>query len=73
MSTARTATAEYLASQASRLARLASANDLPLLAYLFDMAVLEAWHQASGEAEADVSGEAGDGPSTAGAKLSPGD
>jgi hypothetical protein len=42
-----TAAAEYIAVSASRLARAASANDFPLLAYLLDMAVLEAWREAS--------------------------
>jgi hypothetical protein len=42
-----TAAAEYIAVSASRLARTASANDFPLLAYLLDMAVLEAWREAS--------------------------
>ena len=41
------AAAEYLAIEASRLARMASANDFPLLAYLIDMAVLEAWREAN--------------------------
>jgi hypothetical protein len=31
----------------SRLARMASANNFPLLPYLIDMAVLEAWREAS--------------------------
>ncbi len=44
----RKAAAEYIAIQASRLARMASANDFPLLAYLIDMAVLEAWREANG-------------------------
>jgi hypothetical protein len=42
-----TAAAEYIAVSASQLARTASANDFPLLAYLLDMAVLEAWREAS--------------------------
>jgi hypothetical protein len=41
------AAAEYIAVQASRLARLANASNLGLLAYLIDMAVLEAWREAS--------------------------
>jgi hypothetical protein len=45
----RVATAERIAIDASRLARMAKANDFPLLAYLIDMAVLEAWREA-GEA-----------------------
>ena len=39
--------AEYIALEMSRLARMASANDFPLLPYLIDMAVLEAWREAS--------------------------
>jgi hypothetical protein len=45
----RVATAERIAIDASRLARMAKANDFQLLAYLIDMAVLEAWREA-GEA-----------------------
>ena len=44
---AKRAAAEYIAIEASRLARMASANEFPLLAYLIDMAVLEAWREAS--------------------------
>lgn len=40
-------TAEYIAVEASRLARLANANKLDLLAYLIDVVVLEAWREAS--------------------------
>ena len=43
----RLAAAEYIAVSASRLARTASVNEFPLLAYLLDMAVLEAWREAS--------------------------
>ena len=43
----RAAAAEYLALEMSRLARMASANEFPLLPYLIDMAVLEAWREAS--------------------------
>lgn len=39
--------AEYLAIELSRVARMASANDFALLAYLIDMAVLEAWREAN--------------------------
>ena len=46
--------AERIAVEASGLARLATANELPLLAYLLDMAVLEAWREAS-EPEIDSS------------------
>ena len=41
------AAAEYIAVEASRLARMANANEFTLLAYLIDMAVLEAWREAS--------------------------
>jgi hypothetical protein len=41
------AAAEYIAVQMSRLARMANANEFALLAYLIDMAVLEAWREAS--------------------------
>ena len=43
----RAAVAEYIAVEMSRLARLADANRFGLLAYLIDMAVLEAWREAS--------------------------
>jgi hypothetical protein len=39
--------AESIALEASRLARIASAHELNLLAYLIDMVVLEAWREAS--------------------------
>ncbi len=39
--------AEHIALEASRLARIANANDFGLLAYLIDMVVLEAWREAS--------------------------
>jgi hypothetical protein len=42
-----TPVAEYIAVEASRLARMASSNEFGLLAYLIDMAVLEAWREAS--------------------------
>ena len=41
------AAAEYIAIEMSRLARMASANEFLLLPYLIDMAVLEAWREAS--------------------------
>ena len=41
------AAAEYIAVEASRLARMANANEFTLLAYLIDMAVLEARREAS--------------------------
>jgi hypothetical protein len=44
---ARTAAAEQMAIEASRLARAAAAHEFTLLAYLFDMAALEAWRQAT--------------------------
>jgi hypothetical protein len=45
-SASRAAIAERIAIDASRLVRVAKANDFPLLAYLIDMAVLEAWREA---------------------------
>jgi len=45
--TSRAEAAETIALEASRLARLANANEFPLLAYLIDMVVLEAWREAS--------------------------
>jgi hypothetical protein len=42
----RSAVAEHIAVEASRLARIAKLNDFSLLAYLIDMAVLEAWREA---------------------------
>lgn len=41
------AAAEYVAVTASQLRRIAEANKQPFLAYLIDMAVLEAWRIAS--------------------------
>jgi hypothetical protein len=49
------AVAEYLAVEMSRLARMADANGFGLLAYLIDMAVLEAWREAM---ESEPSGRA---------------
>ena len=43
----RAAAAEHIALEATRLARLANANQFSLLAYLIDMVVLEAWREAS--------------------------
>ena len=54
---ARIAAAEYIAVEMSRLARMASANEFPLLPYLIDMAVLEAWREAS-----ESTGRNGSGP-----------
>jgi hypothetical protein len=45
--------AEHIAIEAGRLARMAKLNEFALLAYLIDMAVLEAWREA---------GESGDEP-----------
>lgn len=39
--------AEHIALEASRLARIANTNEFPLLSYLIDMVVLEAWREAS--------------------------
>jgi hypothetical protein len=44
---ARAKAAEHIALEASRLTRIANANDFGLLAYLIDMVVLEAWREAS--------------------------
>ena len=52
----REAAAEYIALEASRLARIADARQFPLLAYLIDMVVLEAWREAN-EAESMASGD----------------
>jgi hypothetical protein len=49
-SPSRESAAEYIALEASRLARIANAKEFPLLAYLIDMVVLEAWREAN-EAE----------------------
>lgn len=38
--------AEHIAIEAGRLARMAKVNEFSLLAYLIDMAVLEAWREA---------------------------
>lgn len=54
---ARDAAAEYIAIEASRLARMARANDFPLLAYLIDMAALEAWREASEPHATDAGSE----------------
>jgi hypothetical protein len=51
----RAAVAEHIAVEASSLARVAKLNDFTLLAYLIDMAVLEAWREA---------GEGAPGPAT---------
>jgi hypothetical protein len=56
-SPSREAAAEYIALEASRLARIANAREFPLLAYLIDMVVLEAWREAN-EAESTASNNA---------------
>ena len=56
-SPSREASAEYIALEASRLARIANAREFPLLAYLIDMVVLEAWREAN-EAESTSSDDA---------------
>ena len=61
----KSAAAEYIAIEASRLARMAGANNLSLLAYLIDMAVLEAWREAS-------EGDAGAAASRSGGAETPG-
>ena len=57
----RAAAAEQIAIEGSRLARLAINNDFPLLAYLIDMAVLEAWREAT-EGEGTPGGLASEAP-----------
>ncbi len=52
----RASTAEHIAVEASKLVRIAKANEFPLLAYLIDMAVLEAWREAE-EARPDSAGD----------------
>ncbi len=54
----RTDSAEYIALEMSRLARMADANGFGLLAYLIDMAVLEAWREAS-EPDGSTDGRGG--------------
>jgi hypothetical protein len=39
--------AEYIAVEATRLIRIANQHELGLLAHLMDMAVLEAWREAT--------------------------
>ncbi len=43
----RIAAAEHIALEGSRLAGVAAAHRFPLLAYLIDMVVLEAWREVS--------------------------
>lgn len=50
---ARAAAAEIIALEASRLARLATANQFTLLPYLIDMVVLEAWRE-TGASDSDA-------------------
>ena len=57
----RAAVAEHIALEASRLARLANANQFSLLAYLVDMVVLEAWREA-GESDPEEAGGEGAEP-----------
>ena len=54
---AKAAAAEYIAIEMSRLARMASANQFALLPYLIDMAVLEAWREASEPEDQDAAAE----------------
>jgi hypothetical protein len=53
----RAETAERIAIDASRLARMAKINDFPLIAYLIDMAVLEAWREAEEHTSDSAAGE----------------
>ena len=56
--TERATAAEQIAVEGSRLARLAISNDFPLLAYLIDMAVLEAWREATDGESGGMASEA---------------
>jgi len=57
----RSAAAEKIAVEASRLARMATANNLPMIAYLIEMAVIEAWREASETAGGNDGGDTVDG------------
>jgi hypothetical protein len=54
----RASAAEHIAVEASTLARMAKQNDFTLLAYLIDMAVLEAWREA-GDAGSPIDDDPG--------------
>ncbi|MHA1189844.1 MAG: hypothetical protein ACTSSQ_05205 [Alphaproteobacteria bacterium] len=60
--------AEFIATTASHLARIAKHNQLDFIAYLIEMAVLEAWEVASeaengsGDASVDPGGGQGTDP-----------
>jgi hypothetical protein len=54
----RSETAEQIALEASRLMRLAAANNFTMLAHLIDMAVLEAWREASESGDPENSARA---------------
>ena len=56
----RATTAEQIAVEASRLSRMATANNLPMLAYLIEMAVLEAWREASETVSGNGGGDRAD-------------
>lgn len=58
-SSAKAKAAEQIAVEAGRLGRLATEHAFPLLAYLIDMVVLEAWREASEAEAADRAGESG--------------
>ena len=51
--------AEAIATEASRLQRLALKHDLQFLGYLLEMVVLEAWREASGDAAPQSKAAAG--------------
>jgi hypothetical protein len=51
--------AEAIATEASRLQRLALKHDFQFLGYLLEMVVLEAWREASGDAAAPGKAAAG--------------
>jgi len=59
----RSAAAEKIAVEAGRLARVATANNLPMIAYLIEMAVIEAWREASEPGTGDRSGDGANPPS----------
>jgi hypothetical protein len=56
----RSAATELIALDAGRSARMAAAHGMAMLAYILDMAVLEAWREATegdGSADASAAGE----------------
>jgi hypothetical protein len=59
----KTETAEHIAVELSRLMHVANANGFTLLPYLIDMAVLEAWREASEPKETQEHGARGESDS----------